>query len=176
VQAFAGGKALRRLGQAYAWAWLGLAGGCATTQIGLVDTPVSVSQPQAIVLFDWQPKNAAASSGSMSATLSDGTHYEGQFFRVAKRTDPATYKPAWDGWTPYWPEWTGAHDWTSFQQQYESEVIANVVAAGGAGDRRRLRCRFELKRPAVGLSGGASGVCQSSMHESIDGVVMPGTP
>lgn len=171
VQALADRKSLSKFARAALWLCvLGVASSCATTQLGIVDAPVSVAQPQAVVLFDWHPKNESASSGTMSATLSDGTHYHGQFFKVAKHADPSAYAPAWDGWSPYWSEWTGVHDWPTFEQQHNNEVIANFLASGG---RQRLRCRFELTQPSAGLSAGASGVCQSSANESIDGVVLP---
>lgn len=176
------GKIVRSRGPRVAWAgsvfsWLvalGLASSCASAQVGLVDLPASVEPPQQFVLFEWHPDNSTGTAGSMTGSmtgrLADGTRYQGKYFRVGKQADPSRYASAWEGWAPYWPEWTGASDWSSFRQRYAEKVIANFHATRG---HARLRCSFDLTRPAAGLSAGASGACQSSDHQAIDGVVMP---
>ena len=50
--------------------------------------------------FSW--KSSDGVSGTMSATLSDGTVYNGQYFQVTQDTTVDSVAPLWDGWHSGW--------------------------------------------------------------------------
>ena len=65
------------------------------------------------------------------------------------------------GWGPF-PEF-------GFATVYSGRVMANLTAADG----QRMRCRFELTRPADGMAGGGQGQCQLQSGRSVDAVFPP---
>ncbi len=75
---------------------LALAAGCTTMGTGFGST-ASGADP---VTFNW--KSSDAVSGTMSATLTDGQTYSGQFFEVTKDTQVDNLGPLWTGWRPGW--------------------------------------------------------------------------
>lgn len=52
---------------------------------------------------------------------------------------------------------------------HEGEILANLIAEDGD----RLRCRFRLEQPSIGMSGGGSGDCESTAGERISARFLP---
>src|ERR1700693_5083855 len=73
---------------------LALGAGCTTMGTGCGST-ASGADP---VNFSW--KSSDSVSGTMSATLSDGKTYSGQFFEITKDTRVDNLGPLWSGWSP----------------------------------------------------------------------------
>src|SRR5438067_12936937 len=81
-----------------------VAAGCTTMGAGTGSTP-SGADP---VNFSW--KSSDSVSGTMSASLADGTTYSGQFFQVTRDTTVDGVSPAWagrgrGGWGCVWTVW-----------------------------------------------------------------------
>lgn len=137
------------------------AAGCATMGTGTGAT-LSGADP---VTFNWKG-NSASSSGSMTASLSDGTTYTGQYFQITKETEVDSLQPLWVGWRGRWGGF-GWDDWANdpgFVTQYTGRVVANLGAPGGA----HMRCKFQLAQPMEGMSGGGRGQCQMPDGKTID--------
>ena len=127
--------------------------GCATTGEGTGFT----ASGQHKVLLKW--KSAGSVSGSMTASLPNGTTYSGQYFQITSDTRLSDLGPLWDGWVPEWGMGEDWDDWNpepQFITHYSGRVVANLAGAGGA----HMRCRFRLIHPAEGMGGGGRGVCQ----------------
>ncbi len=127
--------------------------GCATTGAGIGLT----SSGRHKVLFNWTSSGSV--SGSMTASLPNGTTYSGQYFQITSDTRLSDLGPLWDGWDPDWEEGDDWGDWnpgSRFITHYSGRVVANLASAGGA----HMRCRFRLIHPADGMAGGGRGVCQ----------------
>ena len=137
-----------------------LAAGCTTMGAGFGST-ASGADP---VTFSW--KSSDPVSGTMSATLSGGQTYSGQFFEITNDTQVDNLGPLWTGWRRGWG--FGAFDsWDagpSFVTHYSGQVVANLGTAGGA----HMRCKFELARPSEGMAGGGRGQCQMPDGKTID--------
>ena len=69
-----------------------IAAGCTTMGTGYGSSP-SGSSP---VTFNW--KSSDGVSGTMNATLSDGTTYSGQYFQITRDTTVDSVAPLWVGW------------------------------------------------------------------------------
>src|SRR5258708_2470608 len=129
-----------------------LAAGCATAGVGSGAT-VSGDNP---VNFTWN--SAVGTSGTMNATLPDGSSYNGPFFEITDETSVDSIGPLWYGWHA---GWRGAPYWDDsatpdFITHYSGRVVANLAAPDG----EHMRCSFELVHPRNGMSGGGSGQCQ----------------
>jgi hypothetical protein len=119
------------------------------------------------VTFNWKG-NTASNSGTMTASLSDGTSYTGQYFQITRDTTVDSLGPLWVGWRGRgrgrgwgWDDWGGD---SSFITRYTGRVVANLGSPGGA----HLRCRFQLADPTGGMSGGGRGQCQMPDGNTID--------
>ncbi len=137
-----------------------IAAGCTTMGTGYGSTP-SGANP---VTFNW--KSSDGVSGTMNATLSDGTAYSGQYFQVTGETTVDSVAPLWVGWHT---EWGGAGYWgaeptPAFITHYTGRVVANLATPTST----HMRCRFRLVRPSEGMAGGGSGVCQLPDGKTID--------
>jgi hypothetical protein len=140
-----------------------LVAGCTTMGTGVGSTP-SGADP---VSFSW--KSSDSVSGTMSATLSDGKTYSGQFFQITKDTTVNSVEPLWSGWSPGWGRWGGWENWeampsSSFITHYSGRVVANLGAPSG----EHIRCKFQLAHPSDGMAGGGSGQCQMPDGKTID--------
>src|SRR5690242_3748503 len=98
-----------------------VAAGCTTMGAGTGSTP-SGAEP---VDFSW--KSSDSVSGTMSASLSDGTTYSGQFFQVTRDTTVDTLSPLWTGWGRGrrgfgWDDWGAG---PGFITHYTGRVVAN---------------------------------------------------
>ena len=140
-----------------------IAAGCTSMGTGVGSTP-SGADP---VSFSW--KSSDPVSGTMTATLSDGKAYSGQFFQITKDTTVNSVGPLWSGWSPGWGGWDGWEGWgaepsTSFITHYSGRVVANLGAPGG----EHMRCKFQLAHPSDGMAGGGRGQCQMPDGKTID--------
>ena len=130
-----------------------LPAGCVTQGVG---TAQGVSAPLGATL-NWRA--TGANQGTMRATLSDGRVYDGQFFQITQQTEIDSIQPLWNGWDDYRHS-TGSMHWNAspqFLTHYSGKVLANLQGAGGA-----MRCRFILRQPSGGMTGGGQGRCQLS--------------
>jgi len=116
--------------------------------------------------FAWEDRGH---EGTMTATLSTGEVFTGPFFQVTRDTRIDTLSPLWRGW-PYtrwnfpWRDW---NDWgpdVRFVTTYSGRVVANLA---GANDTH-MRCRFFLRHPNRGMTGGGQGTCQLPDGKNID--------
>ena len=140
-----------------------IAAGCTSMGTGVGSTP-SGADP---VSFSWKSPDSV--SGTMTATLSDGKAYSGQFFQITKDTTVNSVGPLWSGWSPGWGGWDGWEGWgaapsTSFITHYSGRVVANLGAPGG----EHMRCKFQLAHPSDGMAGGGRGQCQMPDGKTID--------
>lgn len=144
--------------------------GCATTGLGIGSTSTGRHK----VLFKW--KSSGSVTGSMKASVRNGTTYSGQYFQITSDTSLNGLAPLWVGWDPDW----GMGDWDDddwddwgpspqFITHYSGRVVANLASPDGA----HMRCRFRLIHPADGMGGGGRGVCElpdgSRIHAQFPG-------
>jgi hypothetical protein len=139
---------------------LAIAAGCTTTGMGYGSAP-SGAIP---VSFNW--KSSDGVSGTMNATLPDGTTYSGRYFQITHDTTVQSVAPLWFGWHS---EWRGADYWDAeptpeFITHYSGRVVANLVTPTAT----HMRCHFQLVRPSAGMAGGGSGECQLPDGKTID--------
>lgn len=137
-----------------------LVSGCATMGTGYGYTAASKNP----VNFTW--KSSDDVSGTMSATLSDGKTYSGQFFQITTDTTVNNLGPLWAGWGPgwrrgYWGYWDAGPE---FVKHYTGKVVANL----GTPDGAYMRCTFHLVHPSSGMSGGGQGNCQTADGANIN--------
>jgi hypothetical protein len=135
------------------------AAGCATMGSGTGAT-LSGADP---VTFNWKG-STGSNSGTMTASLSDGTTYTGQYFQITRDTTVDSLGPLWVGWRGRWGGW---NDWgadSSFITKYTGRVVANLGAPNGV----HMRCDFQLADPTSGMSGGGTGRCQMPDGKTID--------
>jgi hypothetical protein len=124
----------------------------------------SVEPSGAPVTFDWTSKDAGT-SGTMTATLQDGSVFSGPFLQLTSTTKIDTLAPVWSGWGPgrHWgfgapfPE-------TEFATQYSGKVVANLQGPQG----QRMRCHFDLNSPEAGMRGGGLGQCELANGRTVD--------
>ena len=144
-----------------------LATGCATMGTGSGSTSTGADR----VNFAW--KSSGGVSGSMNATVSNGTVYTGQFFQITSDTTADTLGPLWTGWGPGlrrggWGYWDAGPE---FVTHYSGKVVANLAAPDG----KHVRCMFRLIHPSDGMDGGGAGQCQMPDGKTIDADFPRGT-
>ena len=137
-----------------------IAGGCTTMGTGFGSTPSGASP----TTFSW--KSSDGVSGTMNATLSDGTIYSGQYFQITRDTTVDSVAPLWVGWHS---GWRGAAYWDAgpsqdFITHYSGRVVANLASTSAT----HMRCKFQLVHPSDGMAGGGSGQCQLPDGKAID--------
>ena len=126
------------------------------------------------VRFNWTSSDEV--SGTMSATLPDGSLYTGPFFQLTSTTTVDTLGPQWTGWGPAWgygsvyargPGWgygEGILDGgTESATHYTGRVVADLADSGG----KHIRCKFHLVHPSGGMAGGGLGACQLPDQKTI---------
>lgn len=127
-----------------------LAAACTTTGTGVAESPSGA----ATGTFTW--KASSPDRGDMTAMLSSGATYQGQFFQITRDTTVDTLGPLWTGWgRGRWGGWGYWDAGPSFVTQYTGKVVANLQGPAGY-----MRCRFTLIRSSAGMSGGGDGQCQ----------------
>jgi hypothetical protein len=148
-----------------------IAAGCTTMGTGTGSTPTGGSP----TTFSW--KSTDGISGTISASMSNGKTYSGQYFQITKDTTVDTIGPLWDGWGDFggigygrgyggdfgWDYW-GAFASPDFITHYTGRVVANLMEPGGS----HMRCQFRLIRPDDGMNGGGIGQCQLPNGTTID--------
>ncbi|HWA23936.1 MAG TPA: hypothetical protein VG735_16195 [Caulobacterales bacterium] len=115
--------------------------------------------------FQW--KENSAIGGQMTAAMSNGQSYSGEYFQVTHDTTVEHYAPLWVGWEGrrgYARDWGYWGPRKEFVTQYTGKVLANLSDAGGA----HMRCVFTLRRPSSGMGGGGAGRCQLPGRVTID--------
>ena len=119
------------------------------------------------VSFHWTSKDGG-STGTMGASLPDGTAFSGPFLQLSSHTRVDALEPMWFGWHRGWGDWVyrGSFPDTAFLTHYSGKVVANLQ---GPGDQR-MRCRFHLNSPQAGMGGGGQGECQLSTGGVVDAV------
>jgi hypothetical protein len=142
-----------------------LAAGCTTMGTGFGSTATGTSP----VNFSW--KSSDTVSGSMTATLSGGKTFNGQFFQITSDTTVDNLGPLWAGWGGYggrrggfggdWGYWNSGPE---FVTHYSGKVLANLATADG----QHMRCNFQLVHPSDGMAGGGHGQCQLPKGKTID--------
>jgi hypothetical protein len=137
-----------------------LATGCTTMGGGFGSTPSGASPTN----FSW--KSSDGISGTMNATLSDGTIYSGQYFQITRETSVDGIEPLWTGWHTGWRDagYWDAGPTPDFITHYSGRVVANLATSSAT----HMRCKFRLVRPEEGMAGGGSGECQLPDGETID--------
>jgi hypothetical protein len=142
-----------------------LMAGCTTMGTGFGSTATGASP----VNFSW--KSSDSVSGSMSAMLSNGKTFTGQFFQITSDTTVDNLGPLWAGWGGYGGRrggWGG--DWgfwdagPEFVTHYSGKVVANLISPDG----QHMRCNFQLVHPSGGMAGGGRGQCQLPQGKTID--------
>jgi hypothetical protein len=137
-----------------------IAAGCTTMGTGYGSTPSGASP----TTFNW--KSSDGVTGTMNATLSDGTTYSGQYFQITSDTTVDSVAPLWVGWHS---GWRGAGFWDAaptpdFVTHYTGKVVANLATPTST----HMRCKFQLVHPSEGMAGGGSGECQLPDGKTID--------
>lgn len=113
----------------------------------------------------WRTPSAYGAFGELAVELPDGTVFRGPY-RLVGEPDDLT-RAVWQPWRPGWPDWPlpwegaalpvgVALDERSLSDRYRGLAIASLASDDG----ERLRCRFGLLQPTVGLAGGVDGDCQ----------------
>ena len=142
-----------------------IAAGCTTMGTGTGSTPSGGSP----TVFSWE--SADGVTGTMSATMSGGQTYSGQYFQITKDTTVDSIAPLWVGG---WGGWGGRGGWgwggwgadpsPDFITHYSGRVVANLAQPSGA----HMRCQFRLAIPDEGMNGGGLGQCQLPDGTTID--------
>jgi hypothetical protein len=148
------------------WALLALltVAGCTTMGTGYGSTASGTSP----VHFSWSSSDGV--SGTMSATLADGSVYAGSYFQITDTTTSDTLGPLWDGWGPDAYYGAGFGDWgywgagPEFVTHYTGRVVANLANPQG----KHIRCKFHLAHPSSGMAGGGLGDCQLPEGKTIE--------
>lgn len=138
---------------------LAITAGCTTTGRGFGSAACGANP----TTFTW--KSYDGHSGTISATLCDGTNYTGQYFQITRNTPIQSIAPLFDGWYSGWDE----TDWNvgaspDFITRYTGRVLANLASSSGS----HMRCKFQLVYPDNGMYGGGKGECQLPDGKTID--------
>jgi len=114
--------------------------------------------------FMW--KSDSDRTGVLTATLSNGETYSGQYFQITSETRVDQLGPLWDGWHRGWrgQRYWDAYPTSAFVTHYSGRVVANLLGPAG----QHMRCHFQLVRPASGMSGGGQGQCQIPSDKTIE--------
>jgi hypothetical protein len=134
--------------------------GCTTMGTGYGTTAAGTNP----VRFNWTSSDGL--SGTMIATLTDGSVYAGSYFQITDTTTVDTLGPLWDGWGPGWG-FGGWNYWDTspdFVTHYTGRVVANLADPEG----KHIRCKFQLMHPSNGMAGGGLGDCQLPDGKTID--------
>jgi len=134
--------------------------GCTTMGTGYGATAAGANP----VRFDWKSHDGV--SGTMYATLTDGSVYAGAYFQITDITSDDNLGPLWDGWGAGWG-FGGWDHWDSgpdFVTHYTGRIVANLSDPEG----KHIRCKFQLVHPSSGMAGGGQGDCQLPDGKTID--------
>jgi hypothetical protein len=135
--------------------------GCTCTSDGLeLDAP---SNARADIFIDWHTLDGF--TGTMTATAADGPAYSGPYLQVTPGVRSDQLAPLWEGWKPGrgWRSWSD-EDRPALLETYDGMVLANLSSESCD----RMRCRFRLDFPSLGMDGGGAGKCQLFGGRTID--------
>ena len=151
---------LRRLGLLGLITTISALAACTTMGTGTGDS----SSGDVKASFAW--KSTDDRTGTLTASLSNGDNYSGQFFQVTRDTRVETLSPLWSGWAGPWHGWRywGPYPDTAFVTHYSGRVVANLAD----NDGQHMRCHFTLMHPQQGMAGGGAGQCQLPTGLTID--------
>jgi hypothetical protein len=149
---------------------MGLALGACTTMGTGTGSTASGDHP---VSFAWQSKDGGV-TGTMSATLADGSAYTGPYLEITSTADTTQFYPMWSGWAPGWSDW-GYGGFGGIGQGVTTEYTGKVIANLQGADSRRMRCKFNLNDPPAGMNGGGQGRCQLAGGTTVDAVFSRGS-
>jgi hypothetical protein len=142
--------------------------GCTCTSDGL-ELNLPDTDSRAELSFEWRSIDAMA--GTMTATAADGHAYSGPYRKITPDARSDQLAPLWEGWkdTRGWTSWRPENA-SAFMKVYDGMVLADLRTAHG----ERMRCRFELDFPSLGMSGGGAGKCQFPGGTTTDAVFSGG--
>jgi len=141
-----------------------IAAGCTTTGTGVGYAVFGGS----LTTFNW--KSSDIVSGTMTATLPDGTTYSGRYFQITPDTSLPGIAPLYDGWNPAWEETnSGEGPGDDFNANLAHRAVANLTSASGA----HMKCMLQLMYPPNGMYGGGTGKCQLPDGQIIDAAFPP---
>jgi hypothetical protein len=121
------------------------------------------SKSEGPVTFTWQ-SGADPSQGQIEASLPNGTQFTGTFLQVTSSATVDDYGMYYGAWTnPGWgaPWYDGPE--AGFVTAYSGRAVAHLSAANGT----KMRCKFTLRDPASGMTGGGEGDCQLSDNQTV---------
>jgi hypothetical protein len=142
---------------------------CESTGVGTGVSPTG----NMTATFTWE--EAEPTSGKMAATvvLPDGTQqrYQGKYYQITRDSRMETITDLWQPWGPHWGGWPywGPEPSESFITHYTGQVVANLGGPNG----ERMRCHFRLLRSDEGMKGGAQGMCQLPLGNTIRAEIPP---
>jgi hypothetical protein len=148
---------------------VGLALGACTT-LGTGSGVVEASgQP---VRFNWISKDGGV-TGTMSATLANGSTFSGPYLEVTSTQEFTSYAPIFAGWPAGWRDWGYGRlranvPYGGFAEGDSTDYTGTVVANLQGPGTQRMRCRFNLIDPPSGVKGGGQGECQDASGVTID--------
>jgi hypothetical protein len=144
------------------------AAGCAITGTG----SGTIGSDSRDVHFSWRTFDRL--SGTMTATVSGGRVFSGEFIRLTGETPADSLDELWKGWGPRWyplwrrnwseSEWSFWHKGPEFVRNHAGFVVANLADPTG----KHMRCIFQLAHPPEGMAGGGYGRCQGPDRRTID--------
>ena len=137
-----------------------VAAGCVTSGTGSGSSRANDVQ----ATFMW--KSSDDRTGTLTASLSTGETFTGQYFQITSETRIDQLGPLWDGWRMGWrgQRYWAARPSPAFVTHYSGRVVANLQGPAG----QHMRCQFQLIRPASGMAGGGEGQCQIPGGKTID--------
>lgn len=140
---------------------VGLMAGCATSGTGMGNLRGGGDMS---ANFTWA--STGDRTGTMTASLSTGKTFSGQFFQITSETQMDSIRPLWYGWSRGWRGWGywGPEPDMAFITHYSGRVVANLADANG----EHARCHFQLIHPREGMVGGGEGECQLPNGQTID--------
>src|SRR5208283_1760025 len=139
--------------------FIAIAAGCTTTGTGVGYT-VAGGTP---TTFRWE--SADIVSGTMTATLPDGTTFSGRYIQITPDTNAPGIASLYDGANPSWEETnSGAGPWREFNENLAHRAVANLTSVKGS----HMKCMFRLVYPSNGMYGGGTGTCQLPDGRIID--------
>jgi len=140
---------------------LALAAGCTTMGTGFGSTAAGADP----VTFSW--KSSDSVSGTMSATLTDGKQYSGQFFEITRIRGSTTSGLSGPGGIRAGAALaaltTGMPDRASSRTTRAGSWPISVLRAV-----RTCAAKFQLAHPSQGMAGGGRGQCQMPDGKTID--------
>jgi hypothetical protein len=149
---------------------LALALGACTTIDGGTGTGSILSSRQP-VSFTWKSRDGGL-TGTMSATLADGTAFTGPYLESSSERDFTQFFPMLSRWTTGWGDW-GSGRFAPIDVESNTDYSGKVVANLSGPGAQRMRCAFDLDDPPSGMDGGGHGRCRFAGGAIVDATFAP---